>query len=358
MRLAEILPRGANNLDLFRIIAAAMVIFGHAYALVPVAGQSDPLVQWLGFDSSGSLAVKVFFLLSGLVVTNSLLEKRQPLQFLIARFFRLWPALAVTVLLCALVLGPLLTSLPLEEYLLHPQTGKYIYRNLVFRIRFPLPGVFQDNALSAVNGSLWTIPHEIAAYLGLLVLYLLGTFQRCWLPLALLATLLAVPLLFPDESPEVSRLLACFAIGATLAFYKRHLIINGWVVLALWLLFALFRHALVNFYLFYLALFASILFVASQSWMLRLRPRSDLSYGVYLWGFPVQQVMAQFFGAQGILFNQLASLAICLVLAFGSWHLVEKPAMAQGAALGRRVPPEPIRRLREALTGRFPSRPR
>ena len=75
MRLAEILPRGANNLDLFRIIAAAMVIFGHAYALVPVSGQSDPLAQWLGFDSSGSLAVKVFFLLSGLVVTNSLLDK-------------------------------------------------------------------------------------------------------------------------------------------------------------------------------------------------------------------------------------------------------------------------------------------
>lgn len=357
MRLADILPREANNLDLIRIIAAAMVIFGHAYALVPVEGQSDPLVRWLGFDATGSLAVKVFFLLSGLVVTNSLLEKRQPLQFLIARFFRLWPALAVTVLLCALVLGPLLTSLPLGEYFLHPETGKYIYRNLVFRVRFPLPGVFQDNALTAVNGSLWTIPHEVKAYLGLLVLYLLGLFRHRWLPVMALAAILAVPLLFPQESPEVSRLLACFAIGAIMAFWKRHLVINGWVVLALWLLFALFRHAPINFYLFYLALFISLLFVASQSWMLRLRPRSDLSYGIYLWGFPVQQVMAQFFAAQGILFNQLASVAVCLVLAFCSWHLVEKPAMDRGAALGRCLPPQPFRRLRGALTGRFLSRP-
>lgn len=357
MRLADILPRGANNLDLFRIIAAAMVIFGHAYAINPVEGQSDPLVRWLGFDSTGSLAVKIFFLLSGLVVTNSLLEKRQPLQFLIARFFRLWPALAVTVLLCALVLGPLLTNLPLGEYFPHPETGKYIYRNLVFRVRFPLPGVFQDNALRAVNGSLWTIPHEIKAYLWLLGLFLLGLFRRRWLPLVALTAILALPLLFPEEAPEVALLMACFAIGAILARYKHRLIINGWVVLALWLVFALFRHAPLNFYLFYLTLFVTILFVASRSWMLRLRPRSDLSYGIYLWGFPVQQIMAQFFGSQGIMFNQLASLAICLVLAFCSWHLVEKPAMARGAALGRRIPPEPIQRLRGAMTGRFLSRP-
>jgi peptidoglycan/LPS O-acetylase OafA/YrhL len=357
MRLADILPRGANNLDLFRVIAAAMVIFGHAYALNPVEGQSDPLAEWLGFDSTGSLAVKVFFLLSGLVVTNSLLDKRQPLQFLIARFFRLWPALAVTVLLCALVLGPMLTSLPLEGYFLHPDTAKYIYRNLMFRTRLPLPGVFEGNALGAVNGSLWTIPHEIKAYLWLLGLFLLGLFRRRWLPLAMLTAILAMPLLFPEDNPEVALLMACFAIGATLARYKHRLVINGWVILALWLLFGLLRHVPFNFYLFYLALFTSILFVASQSWMLRLRPRSDLSYGIYLWGFPVQQVMAQFFGAQGILFNQLASVAICLVLAFCSWHLVEKPAMARGAALGRRIPPDPIRRLRGALTGRFLSRP-
>lgn len=353
MRLADILPREANNLDLVRIIAAAMVIFGHAYALILVEGQSDPLAQWLGFDSTGSVAVKVFFLLSGLVVTNSLLEKRQPLQFLIARFFRLWPALAVTVLLCALVMGPLLTSLPLEDYFLHPETAKYIYRNFVFRIRFPLPGVFEDNALRAVNGSLWTIPHEIKAYLWLLGLFLLGLFGRRWLPLALLAAILAAPLLFPDENPEVALLMVCFAIGAALAYYKQQIILNGWVVLALWMLFALLRQAPLNFYLFYLALFASILVVASRSWMLRLRPRSDLSYGIYLWGFPVQQVMAQFFGAQGILFNQLASVAICLLLAFCSWHLVEKPGIAWGAALGRRLPGDLTKRLREILTSRL-----
>ncbi len=76
MTLHDVLRRENNNLDLFRLIAAYLVIIGHAYALAPQAGQQDPILRLLGFDYSGSMAVKLFFFLSGLVVVNSLLDKR------------------------------------------------------------------------------------------------------------------------------------------------------------------------------------------------------------------------------------------------------------------------------------------
>jgi peptidoglycan/LPS O-acetylase OafA/YrhL len=94
MLLQEILRKENNNLDIFRVIAAMMVIYGHAYAILPSSGPGDILTGLLGFDYSGSLAVKIFFFLSGLVVTNSLLTKRNLLQFLIARFLEYgqpWP---------------------------------------------------------------------------------------------------------------------------------------------------------------------------------------------------------------------------------------------------------------------------
>ena len=88
MLLGEILKRGNNNLDLFRLIAACMVILGHAYALLPGSGGSDVIGNFLGFDYSGSLAVKIFFFISGMLVTSSLLQKQSIPEYISARFFQ------------------------------------------------------------------------------------------------------------------------------------------------------------------------------------------------------------------------------------------------------------------------------
>ena len=119
MLLANLLRRDRNNLDLFRLIAACMVIVAHAYPLTGAA-QGDWVLKLLGHDNAGSLAVKLFFFLSGLVVTTSLLNKGYPLHFMLARIFRIWPAMSVTILLCALILGPSASTLPLREYLSDP----------------------------------------------------------------------------------------------------------------------------------------------------------------------------------------------------------------------------------------------
>ena len=147
MLLQEILNEN-NNLDIFRVIAAIMVIYGHAYALLPTTGPGDLLTGLLGFDYSGSLAVKIFFFLSGLVVTNSLLTKRHLARFLVARFFRIWPALAFTLLVSAFLLGPLLSEQFPAEYFSNKKVLAYFYKGLSMNIKYELPGVFEDKRLS------------------------------------------------------------------------------------------------------------------------------------------------------------------------------------------------------------------
>jgi peptidoglycan/LPS O-acetylase OafA/YrhL len=108
--------------------------------------------------------------LSGLVVTNSLLEKPSAGAFVVARLFRLMPAMIVCVFLTAFVFGPAVTSLPLAEYFSGRRTGSYVIRNIILITQSDLPGVFADHRNTAVNGSLWTLPFEVLCYLGLAVL--------------------------------------------------------------------------------------------------------------------------------------------------------------------------------------------
>lgn len=163
MLLSNVLRKENNNLDVFRVVAAVMVIYGHAYALLPIEGQNDIVRKLLVFDYSGSLAVKIFFFLSGLVVTNSLILKKGVRQFLISRFFRIWPALAVVLAVMAFIFGPLLSTHSTLEYFSNTEVYEYFLRGLVMDLRYDLPGVFQNNAFKAVNGSLWSIPCEVYA---------------------------------------------------------------------------------------------------------------------------------------------------------------------------------------------------
>ncbi len=85
MKLSEYLIKENNNLDLIRVLAAIAVIVGHSYALAPAEGNVDLIGKLFGVIYSGSLAVSIFFFISGLVVTNSLLKKKSALEFIISR---------------------------------------------------------------------------------------------------------------------------------------------------------------------------------------------------------------------------------------------------------------------------------
>ncbi len=341
MKLAKLLDPKHNNLDLFRLIAAALVIYGHAYALNPQAGHTDFLYQALHFDYTGSFAVKIFFFISGLVVGNSLLSKQVVSEFLVARFFRIMPALAWVLLVSALVIGPLFTTEAMSAYLRHPQTWAYIWDNLIFESNFRLPGLFAENPYkSAVNGSLWTLPYEVGAYSMLLGCFALGLFR---LPLLAVAVLVLIWLdaysgnayLFTWRpiNHEIDLLAPCFATGVAMAYFKNRIDITLTGVLGLWLIAALFAQSPHFEILFYALSFYALLYLSAHPWVLRLKPRHDLSYGVYLWGFPIQQSLAHVLPGHGVVANQIGALLLSLLMAWISWTWIEAPGMRMGKAL-------------------------
>lgn len=214
----------SNNFDALRLLAALLVIWSHQFAVMGL-----PVPQLL-HNEPGALGVVIFFAISGYLVTLSWLADPHLGRFAARRALRIWPGLIAAVLLCAFVLGPLVTTLPLKAYLAHPLTWDYL-RNLWLDTQFALPGVFDGNVLaSSVNGPLWTIPLEVGCYAFLAAAGALGVMRWPWVaPLAFLALLLGMQWHY---SPAPGAAMPAwsfglqygmvFALGATLACW-RHL---------------------------------------------------------------------------------------------------------------------------------------
>ncbi|WP_262027159.1 acyltransferase family protein [Microvirga sp. Mcv34] len=342
MTVADVLKRENNNFNLARLILAVSVIVGHAYALAP-SHRKDIIGVLLGFDYSGSLAVKGFFFLSGLLVANSLLVRADAAEYVKARAFRIFPALTVNVLFCALLLGPIVTALPLQEYLSSPGTFRFIYDNVTLSLSYRLPGVFDDVPYKgAVNGSLWTLPYEVACYLVLLGAYLCGLMRSRYIIAALCVAVIAdgffLKVLFSwSKNTQISTLPACFALGVLAACFKERITVQSSALIGLVILAYFGWASPAKVPLFYLAFFYGLLVFSSQGFVRALVLKWDVSYGVYLYGFPVQQALKWAFPSMGTRENMLAAIPIALALGLASWLWVEKPAMRLSKAKFRRT---------------------
>ena len=326
----------SNNFDAFRLIAAVMVIRSHQH---PLMGLPSPK---LWGNELGALGVVLFFAISGYLVTLSWLKDPSLWRFAARRVLRIWPGLLVVVVLCACVLGPLVTVLPLGEYLRQPQTWDYLH-TLRLDVRYELPGVFLGNPGGAsVNGSLWTIPLEVQCYAVLAVLGVLGLWRWRAASLVMLA-LLCVWLVWrygpwaSQPSPWSFDLQygIVFAVGMVLACWRhlwiaRRLLTTALAAAALWLLAQFAPQPLAGqATLFGLAVFAVVWGSASWPVVRRVGRWGDASYGVYIYAYPVQQTLVWSWGGQPWPFWP-AFLTVCAVtaaLAYLSWHLVEKPAL-------------------------------
>ena len=155
-QLIETRGSRTNHFDIMRLTAALLVVFSHSFNLShgKVLGkQYEPLMQLSkGQITLGGLAVLVFFVISGFLITASFDKDKNVLSFCQKRFLRIYPGLIVVVLLTALVLGPLMTELPLWEYFKKPETYNYLVNNIGF-IRYQdfLPGVFEHNTVPPLH---------------------------------------------------------------------------------------------------------------------------------------------------------------------------------------------------------------
>jgi len=173
----EISEGRENSITLIRLIASVFVIYGHSFAIVANSGQ-DFVTRITKFAFTGGVAVDLFFIMSGFLVTASIL-KRGLKSYLISRALRLFPALWVCLLILTFVVGPILTNLTLREYFSDPQSWKYfVHLGTATQTEWFLPGVFKNHRDQAVNGSIWSVIIEIRMYVFVAIVYLAGILRR------------------------------------------------------------------------------------------------------------------------------------------------------------------------------------
>lgn len=330
-----------NNFDAVRIFAALVVIFGHAH---PLSANPDATIFGNGVQG---IAVKVFFVVSGYLVAKSWESDPNPGRFLLRRGLRLLPGLALLLLLTVAVLGPVFTTLPIGEYLTNGGTWRYLVYNLVLYPVYALPGVFEHNLYPwAVNGSLWSLPAEVLMYLLLPVIYLAAVFDRSRRLFVLVTVALAVGSLYylTHSTPE-SQLVywgtgsrsvvdvgPYFFIGSLYAVTPMKNWLSAPVAILLIGMVALFQvpdYMLQQLGLMIALPYAVLAFATQATPVIsRMGRFGDPSYGVYLYGFPVQQTLFYLFPKMGPLDNALWASVLALALGYGSWHLIEKRALA------------------------------
>lgn len=318
LTLGSVIGSRCNNVNLIKLISAFAVIVSHSS---PLFGErSASLSSLLSRFPLGVIAVCIFFFFAGLYIAKSCETHQSPAHFFCLRCQRLIPELALVTVACAFIIGPIFSTYELRDYFLQPATYTYLL-NAFFIPIHNLPGVFLDNPYGpVVNGSLWTMPIEFFCYVGCFITFLVTHFKRgkilaCFTGTSVLSLLiwLCAPSLYSYFRP-----IYMFCIGVMFYTFRSDIIIIRplGVLSAVALLLVTWNgHSILACFLF---LPYTLIWLAHDPALISLgRPIRyiELSYGIYLWGFPIQQIIAATIGEE-----------IPLILAIG--------ASLTGATLG------------------------
>ena len=261
-----------------------------------------------------------------------------------ARILRLFPGLIVALALTVLVLGPVVTNLPLAAYFTDPATLVYLPQNLALVTqRYGLPGVFTDNPFPvAINGSLWTLFYEVICYLGVLVLGLAGvlTSRRRMCAVLLLYAGVQMAIWYagsatPYKVEKLAELSLPFAVGTGLYVWRDSILLNPLIGIALAGLAVLLHNTQFYHISFVVALAYGVFIFAylPRGFIRKYNRLGDYSYGIYIYAFPLQQLSVHLFGPQTAFQNMMSAGAIFFSLAALSWHFVEKSSLSSRAQL-------------------------
>jgi peptidoglycan/LPS O-acetylase OafA/YrhL len=331
-----------NNFDFLRLLFASFVIISHSYSLSGTKG-CDWLCQISNDQISFSfIGVKGFFTISGFLIFQSLERSSDLLNYYWKRFLRLFPGLVV-VLLLTVILARFVYENSNVSYLANKGMWTYIPNNLsLYKMQATIDGVFTNNPYKAIiNGSLWTLPYEFTMYI--LLSFLFFSRKHVFLTRALLLFtfgFLATGNILSRHSSETHEFIlssklfldlgAYFMGGSLLASIKiekkKYLGLLAFISLLLVIISLLFSHfGLVSFF----TLPVIIIFFGLKSTIIISGTGNkigDLSYGIYIYGFPVQQTLVYYFKLH-YLSLMLSSIIISFFLGYLSWHLIEKKAL-------------------------------
>lgn len=330
-----------NNFDFLRFLFAILVVISHSY---PLSGRNESS-QWIHQMTNGQIdlaqiGLSGFFIISGFFIFKSLERSKNIFDYFIKRFLRLFPALIV-VLLLTIVLAPLVYESELP-FLKNRSVYTYVPNNVIlYNFQSGIKGIFDTNAYHAINGSLWTIRYEFSLYIGLSLLLLVRKqAQVIFLLLSFVFILFYSLYNFYLSKFAGSTLLGIqgyhllnlgtFFIGGSLLSsvnfekfkYKRIVLSIAVVILLLSFLFNHYnsvKHIIFPIIILLIG-FIPLSFISSFGKF------GDMSYGIYIYSFPIQQTLMYFFKMNTY---SLMFTSVLLSIGFGyvSWHLIEKRAL-------------------------------
>ena len=328
-----------NNLNLFRLVFAVLVIFSHSFELIDTCADREPLVRIFQTISFGTFAVNGFFLLSGYLIVHSWESDPRPLSFLRKRILRIYPGFIVAFLVCVLVVGPLGSNAALYFHQIHLPK---IFEGMIMLQRPETPSVFAGQPYDSTNGAMWTIHHEFACYITVLIFGVFRLFGRrsIWLVAGLtLALLHLIGMQTPSGSVNLwshnvrldrqfFHLGNYFFAGGCFRLFRDRITFN-WkfasvclVLLPLGVGSFIGTALLLPVIMGYLLFFFGFMPIRILSGFERF---PDISYGVYLYGWPVQKLILWYcpIASPWALFPLACVGAFALGLI--SWIYIEKP---------------------------------
>ncbi|HXS37297.1 MAG TPA: acyltransferase [Flavipsychrobacter sp.] len=334
-----------NNFDFLRLVFATLVLITHSYALSGYA-ENDFLARLTsGQLNCSSLGVKGFFVISGFLIFQSVLRSKNLGDYFIKRILRIYPAYIVVTII-AILLGAVISHLSPSLYFRDHSVWSYLGNNLAMflPLHYQIDNVFSTNPYKyAINGSIWTIPYEFLFYIILAFAFILRKNKRLLTILLLLGYVILFlltiryenhpDLYIPKDTFEV-HLLAHFALlffgGAALAAVNIHkLKLKTPLFILSCLLCIVFLITKTFYFTQFLILPLVIVFAGSYSTKGICgvnKKMGDFSYGIYLYGFIVQQTLMYYFKFNHL---QLMFVSIPVTFIFGalSWFIVEKRAL-------------------------------
>ncbi len=342
----------APGFDFLRLWLALSVLWFHSFVIVGTMSEIEATPMWYYIY----MIMPMFFALSGFLVAGSALRLNTP-NFFINRFCRIIPALVVQTFFAALILGPLFTTYTLTQYALDPLFRRY-FLNIILYIQYELPGTFTTHPSGAINQSIWSIPFEVTCYAMVMVSMQLKGAQKH--PLAifmLVAALLIMPtflqllgMVNPDGKTSHtllnyafftrgSLLFPSFLMGTFFYWVRYHIPCSKLLALAILAASAsigIFGHAewranyALNLVCVPMLVYLTVFIGCCRFPKIPLYSKGDYSYGIYLYGYPLQQVILALCPALLGLWlpHFIASVALTTLAAMLSWHYIEKPILA------------------------------
>lgn len=336
--------RKNNIFDYIRILFAIFVIVAHSYPIFFGIGASDVITsKLLKTESLGGIAVIGLLILSGFMITQSILHCKNMKEFIVKRIIRLFPALIVMLLLTVFVLGPVVYDGNTADYFKNPSVWKYLGQNinLFGNTAYSIDGVFTNNPYpSAINGSLWTLKHEFMLYIILMILSMCTVLKNKKTMLVLTAITIIIYVLNLPLTPifnhmsyigvvmeinQFVKLAMYFFIGSSIYLYKDKIKMSfPYFILAVIILLAGMSLNATK-YVLILTMPYIIMYLGTFKFKKNiLRKIGDISYGMYIYAFPIQQLLVFFFKDKLTIWTyMLSAIVITSILAIISTILID-----------------------------------